>query len=294
MNVVVALRTGENKTNVRSESIARGLELAGCKITTINRTESLPKGTDLVLQTGFGKTRPLVEAIENHIPYLLAEAPAIRHDPRISTMDWSSFSYNGLLGGGYAPPAPYGEVWKPELKPMRSQNGSTIITLQVPNDHSLRGMDINAWAREQLVKYPDAELRPHPLMVPYEIESLDDMYARAGMVVASTSTQGCEALYLGIPVDITDRRSLAYDVKDREQWAHELSWRHAPHDALATERWGKHVLSGYEIAKVRAQKGIQEFPRDKQKKVSAYDADIMEIIRDGNKQRLSGRDGTTT
>jgi hypothetical protein len=57
--------------------------------------------------------------------------------------------------------------------------------------------------------------------------------------------------------------SSAYKVKDRRKWIHELSWQNFPFDVAATKQVGEHILSGYEVARVRAQEGQQEVPRNK-------------------------------
>jgi hypothetical protein len=280
INVALALRPGVNSTNFRAAAVAGALDKAGCHITVIDRSMRLPVGTDLFIQTAFSGSNPLREATSEGIPYIIAECAFLRHFPGHSIEKWVSWGYNGLCGGSFAPKAPNEEIWKPELGIMREfGDGPTVIIGQTPNDHSIRGGDHYAWLREVLEQYPDAEFRPHPnTVIRANEEPLESLYKRAGHIVTYNSTSGAEALYSGCPMTSEHFGSMAFEVTDREAWAHELSWRHFPIDEY-NQRVGKHILSGFEEARSRAMAGLHEIPREKRPMSPQYSADMVERMR---------------
>ena len=264
LRVSMHLRDGENKTNLGAVALATGLELAGAEIVKLSRTQPLAPGADIMLQTGFGGTVPIRQAIAEGIPYLMAEAPAYRHLSKIVVEEWVSYGWGGLMGGAYHTPAPSIPRWAPELKPMKT-SGATIIFAQKRSDHSLRGVDHDVWLREMLALYPEAEFRPHPLMCPPDAvqEPIRDVLKRCYQAITYTSTAGAEALIEGCVSNAAHPGSSAYRVKDRREWLHQLSWQNFPMVYAATRQIGKHILEGYEMAKWRAEVGLQEHPREK-------------------------------
>jgi hypothetical protein len=270
LRVSLHLRPPGNKTNFRSECIAEGLRQAGAIVTVRSREQSPAWHADLVLQSGLAGTPALQWALDRGVPYLIAELPSYRH---VGDMD-VSYGYGGLMGGAFHTPAPSEELWKPTLKPMKT-DGPTIIVGQKPNDHSLRGHDHDKWLQEKLIQFPNAEFRAHPLMVPSDAlyEPVRDVLARAGRLVTYTSSMGNEGLIEGCAVNCSPYCQ-AYDVKNREEWLHKLSWHNFPFDAAATAKIGKHVLKGYEVARIRADQGQQEIPRAKSTRyISSYNVD---------------------
>jgi len=258
MKVSVHLRSGSNKTNTRSEALADALEAAGHKIVRVPRGESLPD-VDLVVQTGFAKSPALMGAIDKGIPYIIMEAPFWRDF--YDLMDASSWGYNGLAGGAWTPPPPSDERPKPDLKPMKD-SGKTLIIGQKPTDHSLRGSDHVEWILHTRASLPEADFRPHPLMVPERtLEPIRDAPVPYRRVVTYTSTVGAEALVEGCEVRADHRSSLVSGVTNREQWHHELSWRQAPNSRL--HQLVPYILSGYEEARGRIREGQCEIPREK-------------------------------
>ena len=170
------------------------------------------------------------------------------------------------MGGAFHTPAPDIERWAPELKRMKT-DGPTIIFAQKSNDHSLRGHDHDKWLQEKLIEFPDAEFRSHPLMTSQYAtqEPLSDVLLRCGRAITYSSTAGTEALIEGCISEPEHPGASAYQVKDRRAWLHELSWQNFPFDMAATAAVGKHILEGYEVAKIRAQNGQQEDARVKAK-----------------------------
>ena len=161
MKIAVALRDGPNLTNPRSECLIGPLEAEGHEVKRIGRGEVV-KGADLLIQTGFAGSRALKSMIDQRLPYIIMEAPFWRdyYDVHAS----SSWGYNGLAGGAWAPSPPDEERPKPELKPMKAGTGPTIIIGQKPTDHSLRGSDHVKWILDVRSEVPEADFRPHPLM----------------------------------------------------------------------------------------------------------------------------------
>ena len=259
MRVTVHLREGANATNARSEALGAALESAGASVEYLSRATA-PKDSDLVVQTGFAPSNALRHAVDARIPYLIAEAPFWRDFYDVHTA--SSWGYNGLAGGAHAHRAPEEPRPAPKLLPMRKNASGTLIIGQKPTDHSLRGSDHVGWILGVKSEIPEADFRPHPLMVPHgTLEPLAEVLGDYGRIITYTSTVGAEALVAGCEVRADHRCSLAYGVTDREAWHHELSWRQAPHNRFS--ELGVHILSGYEEAKARAEAGLVETPREK-------------------------------
>ena len=285
LRVSVHLRPDGNATNFRSLCIASGLDAAGARVHYTSREVPARPGTDLILQTGFAPTVALKDALDRGLPYLMGECPVFRHLPGINYNNWVSFTYGGLMGGGYHPPAPDEEVWHPELKPLKT-SGPTIIFAQKPNDRSLRNINHHAWLNEKLAQYPDAEFRPHPIMRPgglEDIEPIARVMKRCYRAITFNSTAGGEALLEGCISKPEHPGSTAYDVTDREAWLHEVSWWGRPVEDMATQRMGVYILSGFEQARERALAGNQEIPRLKAATVAHYydctDPRVLEYTR---------------
>lgn len=257
MKITVHLREGPNKTNMRSECIIPGLEAAGHKVKVMGRGD-YEKDSDLVIQTGFGASRALQEQIEANKPYLIMEAPFWRDFYPVHTC--SSWNYNGLAGGAYAPEPPEEPRPAPELLPMVEDVSRTLIIGQKPTDHSLRGTDHVQWILDKKKEYPEADFRPHPLMVPAgTLAPFRDVLMAYDQIITFTSTSASEALVAGRQVQADHPGNLAYGVTDREKWHHATSWRHAPHSEM--HELVPHILSGYEEARARAEQGLFEIPR---------------------------------
>jgi hypothetical protein len=261
MKIAVALRSGPNQTNVRSECIIPALIAAGHDVEIVDRAEVV-KGADLLIQTGFAGSNALRSQIDARMPYIIMEAPFWRdyYDVHAS----SSWGYNGLAGGAWAPSPPDEDRPKPELKPMKAGTGPTIIIGQKPTDHSLRGSNHVKWITDVRAEIPEADFRPHPLMVSQgSLEPISEVLRRYVKVVTYTSTVGCEALVEGCQVRADHRTNLAYGVGPghRGEWHHGLSWRQSTHDSFGA--LVPYILSGYEEARDRANRGLVEHPREK-------------------------------
>ena len=240
-------------------SVARGLEAAGATIVRKGREDLPTFGTDLVLQTGMGPTPALMGAAASGVPYIIAENPWYRHLSAVTTMTWVSWGYNGLCGGAWYPPTPKEELWVPALEPLREE-GKTIIFGQKLKDHSMRGTDHEAWLEKMMALYPEAELRPHPLMVKQTLQPLKEALDGCKEAITYTSTVGAEALINGSVSKPYHWGSSAYDVDDREEWMHDLSWRHFTKEFMASVVVGRHILAGFEEARERARRGLLETP----------------------------------
>lgn len=261
MKIVAALRGGPNLTNVRTETLVEALKAHGYDVQLIGRGEVV-KGADLLIQTGFAASNALKSQIEQRKPYLIMEAPFWR--AFYQTPNASSWNYNGLAGGAFQHEPPSEPREKPELLPLRGDQGGTIIVGQKPTDHSLRGSDHVRWIMDRMREFPEATFRPHPLMVPQDgLEPVEDLFERYGYWVTYSSTVGCEALVAGCRVRADCEGSLAYGVApdDRERWHHALSWRQARHGQFYP--LVPYILEGYDEARSLAENGAQEVPRAK-------------------------------
>lgn len=251
------LRTGGNNTNMRSESLLEAFEAYGVKCVRAGRDEAVT-GSELVVQTGFAASHALRTAIDKEIPYIIMEAPFWRH---IDVMANSSWGYNGLAGCAWRPIPPDTPREKPTLQPMKTE-GNTLIIGQKPTDHSLRGSDHVEWLLRKFEQYPDADFRPHPLMVSHgTLQPLPEALQRAKRVITFTSTVGAEALIDGSESRPENAGSIAFGVTDRERWLHALSWAQAAHTDMGS--LAEYILSGYEEARGRASNGLVETPRER-------------------------------
>lgn len=260
MDISVHLRGGHNLTDLRTLPIAAGLEALGHRVSFRGREEGAA-GDDLVIQTGFARTQALLSAIEQEIPYLVMEAPFWRHIDINATSSWG---YNGLAGGAFRHAPLMEPRGHPELQELHTE-GNTLIIGQKPTDHSLRGADHGKWLKAKFEQYPDAIFRPHPLMVLAGTSPpLDDALRAAGTVISYTSTVGVEALIAGCTSAPEHRGSMAYNVSDRAEWLHRLSYGQFTHEEYNDPRVAEYVLEGYSEALARAEQGLQEIPRGKQ------------------------------
>jgi hypothetical protein len=231
-----------------------GFEALGHNVVYLGRDEVL-KDADLVVQTSFGHTLALSNAMERGVPYLIMEAPPFR------TMQpwehWSSFGYNGLAGGAYRPEAPDEVREHPRILPLKTE-GKTLIIGQKPTDHSLRGSDHVGWLLGQREANPDAELRHHPLMVADQT-SIERGLEDVKKVIVYTSTVAVDAALAGCEVVVDGPGCWWRAVGSREEQCHELSWAAFTHEELASARVADHILNGYEEALTVA----PEIPRGK-------------------------------
>ena len=254
MKVSGHLRTGPNKTNIRTESLCTALSDYGLEVVYSERSVPV-QDADLVVQTGFARSEALLDAIEREVPYIIMEASPFR---TLDINEYSSWGYNGLAGGAWRPEPPSEERWKPELKPMH--DGDTLIIGQKPTDHSLRGSDHVKWLLERFEEYPEARFRPHPLMVnPNELNSIESDLDSAGLVVTFNSTTGIDALIRGCRVRADHEGSYIIDGEDREEALHRYSWYQSRHSDF--RELIPYILSGYPEALHRAERGLQEIPR---------------------------------
>ena len=99
-------------------------------------------------------------------------------------------------------------------------------------------------------------------MTRHTLADLSTTYKQCLSALTYTSTAGVEALIEGCNVG-ANSRSEAYSVRNREEWLHQLSWQNFPAEIMATKEVGDVILSGYDIARHRAENGLQEIPREK-------------------------------
>jgi len=260
MKVTVLLRPNDGITNDRCRAVGEGLA-SRCKVNYSTRSDWLQEQPDLLVQAGFHATLPLREQLEQRRPFLIIEEPLWRPNPEFSQVA-ASFGYNGLTGGDWHPPSPEHERPHPLLMPMKGMgDGACVVFGQKPNDHSLRGSDHVAWLKAKLAAFPEAEFRHHPLMCAHTQEPLDDVLDRSSVAITYSSTVGAEALIAGCVSNPNCRQSTAYNVTDREQWIHDLSWHNFTLEEFATPKVAKYILSGFQEAWARCQNDNVERPR---------------------------------
>ena len=257
MKVEVGLRPLPNKTNVRAEALAKALEDSH-SVKRIERGQTVRGTTDLYIQTGFARSNALASAIDAGIPYIIMEAPVFR-DFDLDTH--SSWGYNGLQGGAWRPAVPQAERPKPDLQP--EHGGGQVVIGQKPTDHSLRGSDHVEWICTKRLALPEADFRPHPLMV---LEGTQEPIAvalqRYGEVFTYSSTVGVDAVVAGCKAYADSEYSLLRHYRGcREEFVHELSWYQALHSGY--KELVPHILSGYDEAYSRMAQGQIEHPREK-------------------------------
>ena len=260
MEISVALRGGENVTDMRALALAKGLSYLPHTVKLIERAETV--SCDLLVQTGFGRSVALLGAIEQEIPYIIMEAPSFRgfYNEALASV----FTYNGMQNGGIRPQVPSEPRRAPELQELRTE-GSTLVIAQKPTDHSLRGSDHIAWIKEKLDEYPEAELRHHPIMVPpgYN-EPIASALSECKRTIAYTSTASVDSLIAGCETICEHPANEAYGVTDRREWLHRLSWYNFTHNEYSTDDIAAFVLTGYEEAAEAAKAGKVEIPREKE------------------------------
>ena len=248
--VSIHLREGENRTNWRSEAIAKGLENYGIKVKYCSR--AVEPRDDLCIQTGFSHSAALSGAISRGIPFIIMEEPVFRgFQP--NTISWG---YNGLAGGAFRP-EPLDDL-RPAPRLRKAGDGPDLIIGQKPTDHSLRGEDHIAWLKSMQEEYPEAELRHHPLMVPTE-DTIEDALARSGDVHLWNSTVCVDALVAGNVTHVYGPGAEWDGIEDREKALHRLSYAQFQEAELWKPETIEYILSGYEEACNRA----PEIPREK-------------------------------
>lgn len=253
MKVACHLRAGTNTTNIRSESLCKGLKALGHEL--VYRPRDSLSNADLVVQTGFNATTAILDAIERGVPYLIMEAPPFRTLCPVET--WSSFGYNGLAGGAYRP-EPLDDVRpSPTLHEERT-TGSTLIIGQNPTDHSLRGSDHVGWLEEKARQYPEASIRHHPLMVVSQ-DTIEEALEDVHRLVAYCSTAAVDGGIRGCDVRVEGQGCWWDPSEDREKQVHRLSWAAYTHKELETPEVAEYILSGYD----KACEHTQEIPRGK-------------------------------
>jgi hypothetical protein len=212
--------------------------------------------TDLTIQTCFAPSIALRDAIDKQTPFLIMEAPYFRdfYDKNAA----GAWGYNGLAGGSWRGPPPDEPRPHPELQPMKEE-GRTLIVGQKPTDLSLRGSDHTTWLLERFEEFPDADFRPHPLMVwPRDIqEPIAEQLKDYKRVITYNSTVGVDARIAGCEVRIDGPCSLA-EMGDmtREEWIHDLSWAQAKYSEY--EVLVDYILRGYDEARARMESGLHE------------------------------------
>lgn len=169
---------------------------------------------------------------------------------------WTSLAWNGLNNRGTAPIIDDGgERFERNhagmLKPWNPEGDYVLIMGQVPGDASLQGRDLSGWYAEQAAKdwRMPVYFRPHPLAYKRAaVHSVDgaktlagdlsDALERAAWVVTFNSNAGVDALLAGKATHVDDEGSMAWNVTNREQWAHRLAWRQWSMDEIASgEAW---------------------------------------------------------
>jgi hypothetical protein len=154
---------------------------------------------------------------------------------------WTSLAWNGLNNRGTAPVIDDGgERFNRHhdglLQPENHGGDYALIIGQVPGDASLQGLDLTEWYADQAAKYPGARFRPHPLahrrahVYPVTgadtiVGTLQEAMQGASLVVTYNSNAGVDALLAGKRIHVEDCGSMAWQVGDRETWAHQLAWR---------------------------------------------------------------------
>lgn len=164
---------------------------------------------------------------------------------------YTSVGWGGLGRRGRYPKAPDGGArWRARfgqlMQPWRYEPGYALVIGQVPGDAALRGLDVEAWARDTLARLDalgwDAGYRPHPLVTPSRT-TLADQLAGSGLCVTYNSTAGVEAVLAGVPTVTLDEGAMAWPVTshalahqrwpDREAWAHDLAWTQWTREEIA-------------------------------------------------------------
>jgi len=252
MKVSVHLKPHKTTVNKRSSTLGELLEKRGYDVEWTTRDVVVPD-TELTIQTCFAPSVALVDAIERKIPFLVMEAPYFRsfYDKNHS----AAWGYNGLAGGSWRTPTPAEERPKPELQPLKTE-GKTLIIGQKPTDLSLRGSDHTQWLVDRFEEFPDADFRPHPLMVwpRHCMPSIEDALEGVHKVITWNSTAGVDAAIAGCEVRVDGPCSLApKNGENRVDWLHSLSWAQANYTDFHS--LVDNIMDGYEEAKERIESG---------------------------------------
>jgi hypothetical protein len=201
----------------------------------------------------------MADAMDRRIPIIILENPVWHYGDKLSSYTWG---YNGLNGLGMAPSCPASESRPhPPLRAERHpEEGAQIIFGQVEGDKALRGKSNAEWIEEARLEYPEAEVRPHPVMIDSRFETLenfDDCMDRCGLAITYSSTVGAEAVIRGIKTisKHPGSWSYGYEQEGRENWIRRLSWRHWSTSEEIDVDW---ILGGYEAAKVVAEAGYYD------------------------------------
>ena len=258
VKISVHLKPHETTVNERSSCLGRLLEARGYEVEWTTRDFVVPD-TELTIQTCFAPSVALKWAIEQKVPFLIMEAPHFRsfYDKNVS----ASWGYNGLAGGAWRTAPPKEERPKPELLPMKTE-GKTLIIGQKPTDLSLRHTDHTQWILDRFEEFPEADFRPHPLMVwPRDmLPPIEEVLKDYKKVITFNSLVGIDATIAGCEVRVDGPCSLApKEGVSREEWIHDLSWAQANYDDF--DALVDNILDGYEEAKDRIQSGICEIAR---------------------------------
>ena len=258
IDIAILKRKNIGMTNVRLDAVGEGLsKLPGVRVRYVDRTQF--QSADLIIQHGFKSSQALTYCCDERKPYLIIEHPHWRREHEDES---ASFGYNGLGGMQFLPEVPATYKWRPDMLHLKTE-GSTIIFAQKPNDHSLQGHDHVSWLKQQRDQYPTAEFRHHPLMSATPLEPLDRVLDRCHLAITYSSTVGGEALLAGCVSYPSSPASIAYDVGDREAWAHKTAWRQFSLDEFASPFAAGYIMSGFEEARERARSGLIQRPRSK-------------------------------
>lgn len=194
-------------------------------------TRHQPEVCDISVQWGSSMSPARQDALEKDIPFITLEN-GVWWDKYKS--DTYTVSFNGLHNRGNFPEIQSRESrYHPKVPRGPDTDGvATIIFGQVPTDASLEGLDLEAWVEEKKQQYPEAEYRPHPIMVSSRTfqEPFDEALRRCRTAITYSSTVASQAIIAGKQATVDSSLSLAYPYVSGEmtleRWLHWLSWRH--------------------------------------------------------------------
>jgi hypothetical protein len=165
---------------------------------------------------------------------------------------WSSLAWNGLNGHGKVAHIPddggarFNRCHPGALKEWNPSGDYALIVGQVPGDSALYGKDLSGWYAAQAAKDwgMPVYFRPHPLAhrrgpvksvpgAPKLDGDLREALTGAACVVTYNSNTAVDSLLAGKPTYVDDPGSMAWEVEDRETWAHRLAWRQWTIDEFA-------------------------------------------------------------
>lgn len=167
---------------------------------------------------------------------------------------YTSLGWNGLNGHAEFPEYPDdgGERFRAhdiKIKPWKRGGEYALILGQVPNDASLKGMDMIPWyedmAREITLTHDiPVHFRPHPDVKRKGIKqtvkgtmpsigTLEEALSDAAFTVCYNSNSSVDSVLSGVPCVVGDKGSMAYEMcgksineiiyPNREKWAHKLA-----------------------------------------------------------------------